>query len=268
MELTAAEGRVLGCLIARQPSRLGSDEPPTLSLDDVRFTCNQSDRPEPEPFDDRTVDDALVSLKSKGLARFIPAGRNMGPVRFRHRADERWRLTGGELAVLAVLLLDGPQTAEEVRARLGRNAVLDLVDDIDVEAALDALAGRTPTPFATRVAAPAWGGETLWAEVLTGQPSSEDLHQTFERHRARPSVEPSPGTLPAEAPGHRPGEASRRPASERQPNLAEVIERLTKIERRLAGIEAALAGLRPAPQSRPGSPSRPSSGHESSRMIR
>ncbi|MGH9209629.1 MAG: DUF480 domain-containing protein [Acidimicrobiales bacterium] len=267
MELTAAEGRVLACLIAEQAA---SPESHALSLDDVRFACNQGDRPDAVAFDDRTVEDALVALKSKGLARFVLAGRNVGPVRYRHRADERWRLGPPELAVLAVLLLGGPQTIDDVRTAVDRQRTrspgpegagegerhAEAVPEVDVEAALDALAGRTPTPFATRVVPPSWGGETLWAEVLTGQPSPDDLYQTYDR---RPRVGER-GARPAA------GDASatqRLPLSDRQPTLAEVVDRLASIERRLAAIEAALAALTEQPGAR-----RSGERHESSRVIR
>jgi uncharacterized protein YceH (UPF0502 family) len=295
MELTAAEGRVLGCLLARQDDRSGS---PALSLDELRFMCNQSHRPDAAAFDDRTVDDALVALKSKGLVRFVFAGRNVGPVRYRHRADERWRLGEGELAVLAALLLDGPQTADEVQARLADGLARgDFAEagevTIDVAAALDALAGRTPAPFATRVPPPAWGGDTLWAEVLTGQPSPEELYQIYERRRSTAPSGPAPGSAAGPAPaaagsaagpaaGSRPasaqsqlpsfaepprrsverhGSSERQATGERQASLSDVLDRLTRIERQLAGIEAQLVALRS------GRPSRPA-GQESSRMIR
>lgn len=271
MELTAAEGRVLGCLIDRQAA---SPEAYALSLDEVRFACNHSgSRPDAPVFDDRTVDDALVSLKSKGLARFVQAGRNVGPVRYRHRADERWRLSPAELAVLAALLLGGPQTVDEVRVAVQGTPNLDSPED--VETALDALAGRTPTPFATRVPPAAWGGETLWAEILTGPPSSEELYQAHERREPpvrlqRPSV-PPPAAAPAEPADTTPTPASSNASSLRPTTLAELADRLTNIERRLAAIETALGALRSnavvSGQEAGRAPSH-RGGQESSRMIR
>ena len=231
MELTAAEGRVLGCLIEHQQQ--AGPEAPAASLDEIRFACNQVRRRELTAFDDRAVDDALLSLKSKGLARFVVAGHGVGPVRYRHRADDRWRLNQAELAVLSVLLLGGPQRVAEVRD------AVDGDDTSEVETALDSLAGRTPTPIAVRISSTAWAGETLWAEVLTGRPSPEELHRI-----ATPVVMHTP---PAEPAGR---------SEPYRPNvsLGELADRLTKIERRLAGIEAAIAALR--------------TGQESSRMIR
>jgi uncharacterized protein YceH (UPF0502 family) len=117
-------------------------------------------------YDDRTVEDTLLALKSKGLARFVLA-RAPGErtTRYRHRADERWRLGRGDLAVLATLLLHGVQTVSEVRERARRLA--PFADPADVDAVLDMLAARTPTPFAARLEGDGAGGETRWVEVLT-----------------------------------------------------------------------------------------------------
>lgn len=248
MELTAAEGRVLGCLIERQVAEPDADS----SLDEVRFACNQA-AAEGLNFDDRTVQTALLSLKSKGLARFVAAGHTIGPVRYRHRADQRWRLAPPELAVLARLLLAGPQTTEEVRAH-ARQAPYggDQAEYLaSVEAALDALAGRTPTPFAMRITADQWeGGVTLWAEVLTGPPSFEELHRLALRLQKRAAAAPPPGQPAAPATTSSGSPAPGRPG----PTTADIADRLTKIERRLAGIEAALTALR--------------SGSQESRVIR
>ena len=163
MELTAVEGRVLGCLIEQEAA--APDAVP-LGLNTVRLACNQTSGRDPVvAYDDRTVEDTLLSLKSRGLARFVPPSPEARTTRYRHRADERWRMGSAELAVLAVLLLGGVQTVSEVRARAQR--LHPLITPVEVEAVLDTLAARTPRPFAARVAG-ASAGETRWAEVLTG----------------------------------------------------------------------------------------------------
>ncbi len=72
----------------------------------------------------------------------------------------------GDLAVLATLLLHGVQTVSEVRERARRLA--PFADPADVDAVLDMLAARTPTPFAARQEGDGAGGETRWVQVLTG----------------------------------------------------------------------------------------------------
>jgi uncharacterized protein YceH (UPF0502 family) len=165
MDLTEAEGRVLGCLIEREAV---APEAYPVTLNDLRLACNQTSGRNPVvAYDDRTVEDTLLSLKSKGLARSVSA-RVPGDrtTRYRHRADERWRMGRGDLAVLAVLLLGGAQTVSEVRERARRLA--SFADPADVDAVLDMLAARTPTPFAARLEGDGAGGETRWVQVLTG----------------------------------------------------------------------------------------------------
>ncbi|HEY6416019.1 MAG TPA: DUF480 domain-containing protein [Acidimicrobiales bacterium] len=164
MDLTEAEGRVLGCLIEREAV---APEVYPVTLNDLRLACNQTSGRDPVvAYDDRTVEDTLLALKSKGLARFVLA-RAPGErtTRYRHRADERWRLGRGDLAVLATLLLHGVQTVSEVRERARR--LVPFADPADVDAVLDMLAARTPTPFAARLEGDGAGGETRWVEVLT-----------------------------------------------------------------------------------------------------
>jgi uncharacterized protein YceH (UPF0502 family) len=164
MDLTEAEGRVLGCLMEREAV---APEAYPVTLNDLRLACNQTSGRDPVvAYDDRTVEDTLLALKSKGLARFVLA-RAPGErtTRYRHRADERWRLGRGDLAVLATLLLHGVQTVSEVRERARRLA--PFADPADVDAVLDMLAARTPTPFAARLEGDGAGGETRWVEVLT-----------------------------------------------------------------------------------------------------
>jgi uncharacterized protein YceH (UPF0502 family) len=209
MDLTVAEGRVLGCLIEREAV---APEAYPVTLNDLRLACNQTSGRDPVvAYDDRTVEDTLLALKSKGLARFVLA-RAPGErtTRYRHRADERWRLGRGDLAVLATLLLHGVQTVSEVRERARRLA--PFADSADVDAVLDMLAARTPTPFAARLEGDGAGGETRWVEVLTAP---------FPRLR---TAEPAAGGAPPEAVSPSYADLSTRVA-ELEKRLAEALER-------------------------------------------
>jgi uncharacterized protein YceH (UPF0502 family) len=168
MELTAAEGRVLGCLIER--AALVPEAYP-VSLNALRLACNQGSGRNPVvAYDDRTVEDTLLALKSKGLARFVDPLRGDRALRYSHRADHRWRMSPAELAVLSVLLVGGPLTLSEVGARARQLHPFESSDD--VLAVLDALAARTPSPFATRLDGRITGPDARWAEVLTGEPEA------------------------------------------------------------------------------------------------
>ncbi len=221
MELTAAEGRVLGCLIEREA--IDPDAYP-VTLNALRLACNQSAERDPVvAYDDRTVEDSLLSLKSKGLARFVPPAKGDRTTRYSHRADDRWRMAAPELAVLSVLLVGGVQTVSEVRSRARRLA--DFADADEVEAVLDTLSARTPTPFAARLERRSDDRETRWVQVLTGRPAALD--------DAAP--DPSAGS-PASA---APASSAVVRADVASPSYGELGERLAALEQRLA---AALEG--------------------------
>jgi uncharacterized protein YceH (UPF0502 family) len=225
MELTAAEGRVLGCLIEQEAADPGAVP---LTLNALRLSCNQTTGRDPVvAYDDRTVEDTLLSLKSKGLARFVAPTPEVRATRYRHRADDRWRMGPGDLAVLAVLLLGGEQTAGEVRAQ----ALLlhGFAGPSEVDAVLDALAARTPQPFAARVDPPPGERDTRWVEVLTGPV----------------------GTRSPAGDGLDPGAAGRPglPAGVTSPSYAELVARVADLERRLAAAleRPAIAAGAPVP---------------------
>ena len=225
MELTAAEGRVLGCLIER--AALVPEAYP-VSLNALRLACNQgSGRYPVVAFDDRTVEDTLMALKSKGLARFVDPLRGDRAIRYSHRADHRWRMSAAELAVLSVLLVGGPLTLAEVEARARQLHPFESPDD--VLAVLDALAARTPSPFAARLDGRSTGPDARWAEVLTGDPEDNGVSDggggpggAGERHgRGRPAS----------------GAGSAIVVPERvvsAPSYAELAARVAELERRLA----------------------------------
>jgi uncharacterized protein YceH (UPF0502 family) len=163
--LSAEEARVVACLVEKDATV--PDSYP-LTLNALRLACNQTSNRNPVvAWDDRTVEATLLSLKSMGLVRFVHPSHGGRTIRYRHVADERWRLSKGELAVLAVLVLRGPQTTGEVRTRTER---MIGPDDGTVEEILDMLAARSPEPFAARVARRPGEREARWAQALSGEP--------------------------------------------------------------------------------------------------
>src|SRR5947209_20006732 len=105
-ELTPPEQRVLGCLIEKRWTP--PDQYP-LSLNGLRLACNQSTNRDPvTQYDEHTVREAAQRLSKYGLAR-LASGHTSRSIKFRHLAEEALGLNREELAVLAVLLLPGPQ---------------------------------------------------------------------------------------------------------------------------------------------------------------
>jgi len=127
-ELTPPEQRVLGCLIEK---RWTTPDQYPLSLNALRLACNQSTNRDPvTDYDETTVRDAAQRLSLYGLAR-LASGQGSRAVKYRHLAEEALGLGREELAVLAVLLLRGPQTPGELKARTERMAPLDSLADLE-----------------------------------------------------------------------------------------------------------------------------------------
>jgi uncharacterized protein YceH (UPF0502 family) len=136
-ELTPPEQRVLGCLIEK---RWTTPDQYPLSLNALRLACNQSTNREPvTDYDEATVREAAQRLCKYGLAR-LASGHGSRAIKYRHLAEEALRLGREELAVLSVLLLRGPQTPGELKARSERMAPLGSL--ADVERVLSVLAER------------------------------------------------------------------------------------------------------------------------------
>jgi len=136
-ELTAPEQRVLGCLIEK---RWTTPDQYPLSVNALRLACNQSTNRDPVTgYDEATVRGAADRLGRYGLVR-LASGHGSRAIKYRHLAEEALGLGREELAVLAVLLLRGPQTPGELKTRSDRMASLGSLSD--VERVLDTLSGR------------------------------------------------------------------------------------------------------------------------------
>jgi uncharacterized protein len=115
LSLSAAEARVLGCLLEKQ--RTTPDAYP-LSLNALRLACNQSTNRDPVvEYDEAQIRDALDRLQRRGLTRLAGAGR---AAKYRHLLAEALPMDGAEQAVMAVLLLRGSQTPGELKQRTER----------------------------------------------------------------------------------------------------------------------------------------------------
>jgi uncharacterized protein YceH (UPF0502 family) len=123
--LNARERRVLGVLIEKQKT---TPEYYPLSVAALVTGCNQKSNRDPVTnYDVDDVEDALHTLRQKGLAILVEGtGR---AVRWKHQAYDAFKLRGrpAEMAVLAELLLRGPQTEGELRQRASR---MDEISDL------------------------------------------------------------------------------------------------------------------------------------------
>jgi uncharacterized protein YceH (UPF0502 family) len=137
VDAEAAEIRVLGCLLEKQ--RTTPDQYP-LSLNALRLACNQATNRDPVvDYDEPTIRAALDELSRRGWVR-LASGAGSRAVKYRQLFQEALGLGEGELAVLTVLMLRGPQTLGELKQRTERMHRFASLDDI--AATLEALAAR------------------------------------------------------------------------------------------------------------------------------
>src|SRR3954466_5896791 len=116
-ELTSAEQRVLGCLLEKQ--RTTPDQYP-LTLNALRLACNQSTNRDPVvDYDEETIRAALHGLGRRRFTR-LASGHSSRASKYRHLLDEAIGVDAADQAVLAILLLRGPQTPGELKGRTDR----------------------------------------------------------------------------------------------------------------------------------------------------
>lgn len=117
VDLSPEEVRVLGCLIEKEATT--PDNYP-LTLNALRNACNQSTSRDPVvSYDDRTVEQALGSLRERGLTRTVHSTSNRA-TKYRHVLPDVLDLGPAETAVLSVLMLRGAQTIGELKGRTER----------------------------------------------------------------------------------------------------------------------------------------------------
>lgn len=132
--LDPVELRVLGCLIEKQRA---TPEQYPLTLNSLRLACNQTTSRDPVlELDESQVRAAAQSLGQKGYAR-LATGPGSRTAKYRQLFQEAHDLLPAEVSILAVLMLRGPQTVNELKTRTARLASID-----DVPAVLERLDGK------------------------------------------------------------------------------------------------------------------------------
>jgi uncharacterized protein YceH (UPF0502 family) len=117
LALTPVETRILGCLIEKERT---TPENYPLSLHSLVAACNQATARDPvAAYDASTVERGLDTLREKKLATVL-FGAGSRVQKYRHNLLDHFTLGPGEIALLCVLLLRGPQTSGELRARTER----------------------------------------------------------------------------------------------------------------------------------------------------
>jgi hypothetical protein len=190
VELSVEGGRVLGCLVEKQ---LTTPQQYPLTDNALVAACNQTTSRDPVvEYDVPTVRLAVRSLREQDLLRTVhrPGERSEKHL---HLLDRALGLTTGQTALLAVLLLRGPQTAAELRARTERMHPFGSV--AEVEEALSTLAER-PDPLVDRLPRQPGQKEARYADLLVETGAAP---ASIAREETAPPPVPVPSE-PAEKP--------------------------------------------------------------------
>ncbi|MGI6087033.1 MAG: YceH family protein [Kiritimatiellia bacterium] len=206
--LNQLETRVLGCLIEKSVT---TPEYYPLTLAALTAACNQKSNRQPViQTDEKEVVRALDGLREKKLASAV-ALANSRVMKYRHTLPDVIHLTDRQLAILCELMLRGPQTVGELRARAGRMATF--ADVQEVEATLRELSDPAGVQLVTN---------------LPRQPGQRE-----ERYAHRLGEDPPETIDPAPLP----------PEPARLAVMAEN-ERLTELENRVSDLTDELNSLK------------------------
>ena len=161
--LSASEARVLGALIEKE--RTTPDYYP-MTINALVAACNQKNNRDPVlQLDERTVLAATDTLREKKLVwQMSLAGNRVA--KYRHAFAEVYQVPDAAVALLAELLLRGPQTVAELRARAER--MHPYADTAAVETLLQELAAHAGGALVVRLPREPGRREPRYAHLLCG----------------------------------------------------------------------------------------------------
>jgi uncharacterized protein YceH (UPF0502 family) len=162
VNLTPVQSRIVGCLIEKE---MATPDNYPLTMNGLLAACNQTTNRNPVTrLDEATVSNALENLRAANVVRIVYSRSNRAD-KYRHVLHEMLALEPEHLALLSVLMLRGPQTASELRARTER--LHPFTSQEEVDEALRQLAGRAE-PLVARLERRPGQKESRWAHLLGG----------------------------------------------------------------------------------------------------
>ena len=165
--LTPIEGRVLGVLFEKQHTV--PDTYP-LSLNSLASGCNQ--KTARDPVMNVTEADILEAIDSLKRLSLVAEGSSSRVPRFEHNLNRVFGVPSQSAALLATLLLRGPQTAAELRLNSAR--LHSFADISSVEAFLDELKANDP-PRVVKLPRVPGARESRWMHLLCGEVALDEM---------------------------------------------------------------------------------------------
>ena len=230
MRLDRTEARILGALIEKQ---FTTPDVYPLTLKALISACNQKSNRDPVmQLREFEVDGCLLGLRGRGLVRTIErvGGRT---ARFAGLLPEELGVSNAEAAILAELLLRGPQSSGELHRRCARMAETGSADEVGQT--LGDLAGRGFVRLLPRASGQR---HARWAQLLC-----QDADDGGDAGGGEADPTGAVGTTTATPPLRAEVEPTRVPApaaagTDVAARLAEVEAELGALRRRVAELEA------------------------------
>ena len=220
--LSPDEARVLGVLIEKQMTT--PDQYP-LTINALVSGANQKNNRLPVvEMDEDRVYAAADGVRAKGLAVRVEQSGARVP-KHKHVATEKLGCRPGELALLAELLLRGPQTAGELRSRASRMQAFESL--ADTEGFLRSLMDR-PEPLVRRLPPAPGTRAEKYAQLLS--PDAHPIDAAEGGGPAGNTAAPDRGTAVAAGPAGEPANAA-------------LVDRVIVLEEEVETMRAALRQL-------------------------
>lgn len=167
--LNETEARILGALVEKQ---LTTPEYYPLTLNSLVTACNQKNNREPVmSLTEPDVSRAIEALRDRNLV-YVFYGSTSRVPKYKHMLPSVYELEPDETAIVAVLLLRGPQTLGELRERTGR--MHEFANLGEVQETLDRLM-RRDEPLLVRLPIQPGRKEARFAHLLSGEIDIEAL---------------------------------------------------------------------------------------------
>lgn len=212
-ELTAEEARVIGCLIEK--SVVTPDQYP-LTLNALTNACNQKSSRDPVmKLTPGQVQQAVRKLEAKHLVRVeesFKSGVQKHSQRFCNTRYSDYHFDEAQQAIVCLLLLRGPQTPGEIRARSGR--LHTFADNAEVVVSLMSLIDREGGPLLIKLPRTPGRKDAEYMHLFSGAVDVEDYNRKAEANA--------------------PKESSQRI------NVTDLAERVSQLEAEVASLKAKL----------------------------
>jgi len=233
MDLSAAETRVLGCLLEKQHT---TPEAYPLTLNALRLACNQSTNRDPVvDYDDTAIRVALHRLERRGFTR-LASGRGSRAPKYRHLLADALPMGEDEQGLMCVLMLRGPQTPGELKQRAERIHAFAGLEEVN-----DTLRRLIARGLVARLERRPGQKEERYAQLLEDR-AGEDVAEAGHAAAAHASGDAASSASD--------GQAAPGLAAAHDP-VASLHDRVARLEREMADLRADRDGSGEASRSEP-----------------